>query len=68
MSLSDDSTCHQLPIRNCVEAGTQNHQRVKENRRKVTEEASPDLCISHKVRSARRTSNFQRETLVYDGF
>jgi hypothetical protein len=55
MSLSDDSTCHQLSIRICVDAETQTHQRVKENRRKVTEETSPDLCICHKVRSARRT-------------
>jgi len=44
MSLSDDSTCHQLSIRICVEAETQTHQEVKENRRKVTEETSLDLC------------------------
>jgi hypothetical protein len=55
MSLSDDSTCHQLSTRIYVEAETQTHQRVKENRRKATEETSPDLCVSHKVRSARRT-------------
>ena len=55
MSLSDDSTCHQLSIRICVEAETQTLQRVKENRRTVAEETSPDSCISHKVRSVRRT-------------
>jgi hypothetical protein len=43
-SLSDDSTCHQLSIRICVEDEMQTHHRVKENWRKVTEETSLDLC------------------------
>ena len=55
MGLSDDSTCHQLSVRICVEGETQTHQRVKENGRKVSDEISPDSCISHNVRSARRT-------------
>jgi hypothetical protein len=44
ISLSDDLTCHQLSIRICVEDEMQAHQRVKENRRKVSEETSLDLC------------------------
>jgi hypothetical protein len=55
ISLSDDSTCHQLSIRICVEAETQTNQRARETWRKVTEETSLDFYISHKVRSARRT-------------